>query len=66
MFVFIEDKTKCDEPILAGSETSKDEVIIENPRQIFCVVKEAVENPGSHKQEDMIEQIDGNIESIVT
>lgn len=55
------EENNCDEPIL--TETSEEEVALNNPRQIICVMKEALENTNS-QDEEVIEQIDGNIESV--
>ena len=56
---------KHKEPILA--EASKDgKVLTENPRQIICVVKDSVEIDATDTIVEVIEQIDGNIDSTVT
>ena len=58
----IPDKEKNpEEPIFA--EPSKNDISTENPRQLVCLLKKAAENLDG--KEEVIEQIDGNIESTV-
>ena len=60
----VQEEQKKDQPILTEKEDSENVVILNNPRQIICLVEESVIDKDD--LEDVIEQIDGNTESIVT
>ena len=59
-----DDNKKQDASISTEKESSQARNVSENPRQIVCSVKSSVTTKDS--ENDVIEQIDGNIESTVT